>query len=49
MDRRDGHGEWGVGGACHVHPLCPGVEASEVGGGEAFVDGVSPGIAGTGG
>lgn len=28
--------------------LCPGVEASEVGRGEAIVDGVCPGIAGAG-
>ena len=44
-----GEGEWtwgmGVGGACYVLPLCPGVEASEVGGGEVFVEGVCPGIA----
>ena len=49
VERGDGHGGMGVGGACHVRPLCAGVEASEVGRGEAFFDGVCPGIAGTGG
>ena len=49
VERGMGMEVWGVGGACHVHPLCPGVEASEVGRGEACFEGVCPGIAGTGG